>query len=299
MLDRESGNTLRLQLKVNGLLISIGILALSFSIISALLKKHTFHYFITHPSIILLLSGLFILTMGQLFGKNLLKYIHIILISTTALVSIHSDYDQFYGIGQMILLLLLLYKYGFLNRYIKCKLLAISLVFIASIELSIRNSELSGIGVEVFMYVAFFLIFLYIIYKDDIDDILASRNLIHSNKMALLEKEKRRIEKQLGKYKARLKEVDQAIEMEVRGEKEIDWDQYNLTKTERKIITILVTRNASNKQIAEELGVKERTIKTHLYNIYNKIGIGTRSELIGMFYSLEEKEKNWEADLTV
>lgn len=41
----------------------------------------------------------------------------------------------------------------------------------------------------------------------------------------------------------------------------------------------LVSRRLSNKAIARELGVKERTVTTHLHNIYRRLDIGSRNEL--------------------
>ena len=40
------------------------------------------------------------------------------------------------------------------------------------------------------------------------------------------------------------------------------------------------SRGLSNKSIARELRVREGTIKVHLHNIYQKLGISNRIELI-------------------
>ena len=40
------------------------------------------------------------------------------------------------------------------------------------------------------------------------------------------------------------------------------------------------SRGKSNKQIAEELGISDRTVQTHLHAIFNKLGVGSRSEAV-------------------
>jgi two-component system, NarL family, nitrate/nitrite response regulator NarL len=51
-----------------------------------------------------------------------------------------------------------------------------------------------------------------------------------------------------------------------------------LTSRERQIITALL-KGESNKQIAIELGVAEQTVKNHLTQLYEKLGVSTRLEL--------------------
>ena len=45
-------------------------------------------------------------------------------------------------------------------------------------------------------------------------------------------------------------------------------------------IMVLAARGCSNHQIAEELGISEATAKRHLANVYQKIGVGSRSEAV-------------------
>lgn len=50
-----------------------------------------------------------------------------------------------------------------------------------------------------------------------------------------------------------------------------------LTKRERQILT-LIHDGATNADIANELQVSEHTVKSHLYNVYKKIGVRNRLE---------------------
>ena len=43
---------------------------------------------------------------------------------------------------------------------------------------------------------------------------------------------------------------------------------------------MLAARGLSNLQVATELGISEATIKCHLANVYQKIGVRSRSEAV-------------------
>lgn len=47
-------------------------------------------------------------------------------------------------------------------------------------------------------------------------------------------------------------------------------------------VAALVSRRASNKAIARELDIAPRTVTTHLSNIYRKLGIGSRGQLVDL-----------------
>jgi DNA-binding NarL/FixJ family response regulator len=52
-----------------------------------------------------------------------------------------------------------------------------------------------------------------------------------------------------------------------------------LSERETEIL-VLVARGLSNAQIAKELHLAEATVKRHLANIYGKVGVGSRSEVV-------------------
>jgi len=54
---------------------------------------------------------------------------------------------------------------------------------------------------------------------------------------------------------------------------------YDLTETEIKIIK-LVLRGLTNKEIADELYISEKTVKFHLYKVFKKLALKNRSELM-------------------
>jgi DNA-binding CsgD family transcriptional regulator len=54
-----------------------------------------------------------------------------------------------------------------------------------------------------------------------------------------------------------------------------------LTDREKEV-ALLVARRMSNQEIGEALGMATRTASTHLSNIYKKLGVGSRGELVDL-----------------
>lgn len=55
----------------------------------------------------------------------------------------------------------------------------------------------------------------------------------------------------------------------------------DLSERETEVL-VLVARGLSNRQIAQELNLAEATVKRHLANVYEKVGVGSRSEAVRM-----------------
>ncbi|MBO1581884.1 response regulator transcription factor [Bacillus sp. XF8] len=60
----------------------------------------------------------------------------------------------------------------------------------------------------------------------------------------------------------------------------------NLTEKELFVLKA-IARGYKNKEIAFDMGVAERTVKSYLTNIYNKLGVNSRSEAVAV--SIEKK----------
>lgn len=58
-----------------------------------------------------------------------------------------------------------------------------------------------------------------------------------------------------------------------------DTEPVNLTDKELLILQ-LVARGFKSKEIAFDMGVTERTIKSHLTNIYSKLGVESRAQAV-------------------
>ena len=64
---------------------------------------------------------------------------------------------------------------------------------------------------------------------------------------------------------------------------------FELTEREREIVTS-VARGRTNRQIARRLGIREATVKHHLYNVFNKTGVDNRSQLLLLVNSMQPQE---------
>ncbi len=58
-------------------------------------------------------------------------------------------------------------------------------------------------------------------------------------------------------------------------------EQETLTERELEVLTA-VARGDRNKEIARQLGVTERTVKAHLTNVYNKLGVDSRAAAVSV-----------------
>ena len=50
-------------------------------------------------------------------------------------------------------------------------------------------------------------------------------------------------------------------------------------------MSIMIARGLANKEIAGELGISPATVRTHIYNLYQKVGARSRVELLNKLRS--------------
>ncbi|MCP4158028.1 MAG: histidine kinase [bacterium] len=80
------------------------------------------------------------------------------------------------------------------------------------------------------------------------------------------------------------------LEIKLKTEAQLEqiFSKYNISKREQDIFN-LILKGKSNKNIEDELFISIKTVKNHVYNIYKKMGVQSRIELIHLVY---ESEKN-------
>lgn len=62
-------------------------------------------------------------------------------------------------------------------------------------------------------------------------------------------------------------------------------DYYQLTQRESEILILIVIHGLSNRDIAEMCVISEKTVKNHLANIMNKIGIRSIRKLFPLLFN--------------
>lgn len=58
--------------------------------------------------------------------------------------------------------------------------------------------------------------------------------------------------------------------------------QIQLTAREHAVLKLVAEKSLGNKLIAAELGISEATVKTHLTNLFDKLGVASRTEAINV-----------------
>ena len=56
----------------------------------------------------------------------------------------------------------------------------------------------------------------------------------------------------------------------------------SLSAREREVVDLVVT-GLRNREIADRLGITEKTVKTHLTHVYQRLGVSTRGEMVEAF----------------
>lgn len=69
-------------------------------------------------------------------------------------------------------------------------------------------------------------------------------------------------------------------------QEELFFQKFNITNREKEIIELLI-KGYSYNQLADELVISITTVKTHVHNIYKKVGVKNKMELL---YLMKEKE---------
>src|SRR3990170_4207813 len=75
-----------------------------------------------------------------------------------------------------------------------------------------------------------------------------------------------------------------------RGDEEVEEDikKFSLTGREKEILQLLL-KGKSNKEISDLIYVSTETVKTHLHNIYRKLGVKSRLEVASLLFSREKE----------
>jgi DNA-binding NarL/FixJ family response regulator len=63
-----------------------------------------------------------------------------------------------------------------------------------------------------------------------------------------------------------------------------------LTEREREVMGF-IGRGRSNRDIAEELVISEKTVKNHIRAIYDKLGVANRAEAMAVWLGTEREER--------
>ena len=72
-------------------------------------------------------------------------------------------------------------------------------------------------------------------------------------------------------------------------------DAARLTLREREVVG-LVERGLSNKEIARRLGIQVATVKNHVHNILDKLGVAGRADAVATLWPYHHAPRQWDED---
>ena len=249
-----------------GLMISIiGLATVVSNIIDLTLEENTIRYVYGNISVWLLFLTLIPFFISVFYENRFLKFLQIGLIIFTGIVNIMDSYSDVYGPGMFFAGWLLIRHYGFFERYkiVKHVLFFVLLVGLSQVSAIIHNQGAIDAGIEILLYTAFIIIFIIIIWRDMVLE------------QARLKVENRSLKINYTRIRDQLKELEEE-------QKPYNLKAVKISPAEERVIKTLTIYKASNREIAERLNIAESTVKLHLYNIYNKIGVDNRFAIIDL-----------------
>ncbi len=224
-------------------------------------------------SLVILLSGLFLVS-GYINSWTV-RLFQIVLALICSGIAILDAYDAIYGLGLIILAVLLSFSYGFFRRHGVIKILFIVLYLFVMVVISTRLGNRSDhimLGLDAIIYLAMFLVTAYLIYSDEINAYLSRANQAESALETL------RAERET--LNSRLNELDDKIRAIEARRICIDLDKAGITAREREVLRVLIEYHETEKDIAKRLGISHFTVKEHFRHIRDKLGVDRREEII-------------------
>lgn len=198
--------------------------------------------------------------------SKLLKLIQILIFAVMGAMNIIDAYQEFYGPGLFLAAWLLMRHYGYLEKHGRGKNIAIlALITVLSQLSAIIHQTDTGLyaGVSTLLYTLFLVTLLVILWRDLV------------KQQELLRKENFSLKMDYRKLASQLADLEEE-------HKPFDLKAVNITVAEERVIRILTIYKAGNREIAERLNLAESTVKLHIYNICNKIGVDNRFAIIDL-----------------
>jgi DNA-binding CsgD family transcriptional regulator len=243
----------------------IGIIALTRNIIIGFYEGQTIIQNFNTISVWLLFLISIPFFIGIYVEHRVLKILQIVSLLSVGVINILESFNTVYGPGMFLAAWLVARHYGYFDKHkiTKYVVLLLFLVILTQISAIIHNQGAINTSFGILIYTAFIVLLVIIIWKDIIK-----------------EQNKLRVEnKSLKINYTRIR--DQLIELE-EEQKPYNFKDVKISPAEQRVIKTLTIYKASNREIAERLNIAESTVKLHLYNIYNKIGVDNRFAIIDL-----------------
>jgi len=288
---RENEN-IKIQMRISSTVALIGILVTAINIIRNVYIRGnaSFEIIFKDPSIslVFIFSVLFFLT--RKIRSSAIQILQIIVFLANAALAILDGYDKFHGIGFIILTLLLAYRYGMLEKYTRIKMILLGVFTLFFLELSIHLSgnDHAGSGLDIILYLIFFLSIIYLIYMNEINRLLRNERVFHKT-ISDLETEKNKLMVEVKNHKLEILDKETRIHnliiqisnLNSTGEPLKLKEDFNITQREEDVIReFCLNPHLTTKDLALNLNMSLGTIKQHFNSIFRKLKVRSRSDLL-------------------
>ncbi|MBN2656719.1 MAG: LuxR family transcriptional regulator [Spirochaetales bacterium] len=214
-------------------------------------------------------------------SSYIVQLVQILVIFAAFTISVWDQYNGIYGLTFGILAIALMYKYRMLEKSLIAKIMILYFMVISFIGFSAWHAGRVVAGLQVVMFMTFFLFVCYMVFKLELDKIISNEKRM-KNEILNLVIDRDKLRDRISQSQKQFEELEKQY-LDFKSTKEpFDFEKCNLTPSEINVIRILVKFRASNKEISEQLNIKESTVKQHLYRIFNKIGVDNRIQLIDL-----------------
>ena len=274
-------NNILIQKRISLIFSIAGVVVIVNNIIFGSIRGFSFYQLLKDPSIwfTALLTFFFIIFIK--INHWIIQLFHLVILLLASAITILEQYNNIYGTAFWIVSYLLAYRYNFLTRFILAKTILFMLFMIVFVEISAYHSPRSVTGFGILLFLSLFIILIYVIYKSEIDRIILSERKMEKSIQDLLI-ERNRLRNCIENDNKKLDKLEVEIELYHAECKPFDLKRCRLTPAEMRIVEILVHTRFSNKEISDQLGIKENTVKQHLYSVFNKMGVDDRFQIIDL-----------------
>ncbi|MBI9102693.1 MAG: response regulator transcription factor [Spirochaetales bacterium] len=202
----------------------------------------------------------------SVFVENkFLKILQVLIFFMVGMINLLDAYQEFYGPAMFLAGWLVMRHYGFLENHTIAKNAIILIVLVglsqASEVLYVKENEGVYAGFTTLLFALFLILLLIIVWRDMV------------LQQEFLKKRNQTLEMNYSKLADQLNTIEEE-------KKPFDLKALKVSPAEERVIETLTVYRASNREIAERLNIAESTVKLHLYNIYNKIGVDNRFSII-------------------
>lgn len=223
-----------------------------------------------NPNIIMMLILLPIITVTVLWRNKVTRIGQCFLLYGVGAVAIYGNLDSFWGWGMFILSIIMAFDYGFLTKHtiLKTYIALLFLVCLGCIGQWWGRGLAFGKSIYSFIVILFFILLgwaIKLVFEPIRDEITQLEEIIEKQNAVIL-----KLTEEPSSSFQKCAPYDQ------------DGNLANLTSKEKQLLEVFYKSEGSftNKEIAEDLGMNEASVKAAFHRIMKKLDVASRAQLL-------------------